>query len=294
MLCLRPRCPSLYASSGSSRSHAPQIIVAGGCRYGVANNEPSGGCVVASSPSPLSSRVQPADEGKSPSPSLVSGLVAHRGMKTTVPGQSKPYNDLRVVSLFPLIPLNLNIRSQLGELWFGAKSCPNFTAPSSKFLGPPLRFRAGALIPSESDGEDSYAADLDRWGEEGGAGSYLSELVPNEGVRGSGPGLLRGKRGPLELEARARLWTTSSLATTPDLVAPLVCPRGMALQASEGGSSYGSRGRPPDTTGRAVPLTGFPRGFLEEGSRPRIAAPAHRPAAGPTSTRTMDQQRLRA
>ncbi|EJK51761.1 hypothetical protein THAOC_29040, partial [Thalassiosira oceanica] len=34
----------------------------------------------------------------------------------------------------------------------------------------------------------------------------------------------------------------------------------------------GSRGRPLDTTGRAVPLTGFPRGFLEEGSRPRIAA----------------------
>ncbi|EJK51501.1 hypothetical protein THAOC_29321, partial [Thalassiosira oceanica] len=60
-----------------------------------------------------------------------------------------------------------------------------------------------------------------------------------------------------------------------------------------GGSSYGSRGRPPDTTGRAVPLTGFPRGFLEEGSRPRIAA-AHRPAVGPTSTRTMDQQRLQA
>ncbi|EJK68769.1 hypothetical protein THAOC_10019 [Thalassiosira oceanica] len=45
------------------------------------------------------------------------------------------------------------------------------------------------------------------------------------------------------------------------------CP---SLQASEGGSSYGSRGRPPDTTGRAVPLTGFPRGFLEEGSRPRM------------------------
>ena len=60
-----------------------------------------------------------------------------------------------------------------------------------------------------------------------------------------------------------------------------------SLQASEGGSSYGSRGRPPDTTGRAVPLTGFPRGFLEEGSRPRIAA-AHRPAVGPTPTRTMD------
>ncbi|EJK55217.1 hypothetical protein THAOC_25071 [Thalassiosira oceanica] len=37
-----------------------------------------------------------------------------------------------------------------------------------------------------------------------------------------------------------------------------------------GGSSYGARGRPPDTTGRSVPLTGFPRGFLEEGSRPRI------------------------
>ena len=37
------------------------------------------------------------------------------------------------------------------------------------------------------------------------------------------------------------------------------CP---SLQASEGGSSYGSRGRPPDTTGRAVPLTGFPRGVL--------------------------------
>ncbi|EJK52044.1 hypothetical protein THAOC_28726 [Thalassiosira oceanica] len=68
------------------------------------------------------------------------------------------------------------------------------------------------------------------------------------------------------------------------------CP---SLQASEGGSSYGSRGRPPDTTGRAVPLTGFPRGFLEEGSRPHIAA-AHSPAVGPTSTRTMDQQHLRA
>ncbi|EJK69285.1 hypothetical protein THAOC_09468 [Thalassiosira oceanica] len=53
------------------------------------------------------------------------------------------------------------------------------------------------------------------------------------------------------------------------------CP---SLQASGGGSSYGSRGRPPDTTGRAVPLTGFPGGFLEEGPRPRIAA-AHSPAA---------------
>jgi len=62
-----------------------------------------------------------------------------------------------------------------------------------------LHLCAGAH--EESDGEDNYAADLDRWGEEGGAGSYLSELVPNEGVRGSGPGLLRGKRGPLELEA---------------------------------------------------------------------------------------------
>ena len=68
------------------------------------------------------------------------------------------------------------------------------------------------------------------------------------------------------------------------------CP---SLQASRGGPSYGSRGRPPDTTGRAVPLTGFPGGFLEEGSRPRITA-AHRPAAGPTSTRTTDQQCLRA
>lgn len=51
----------------------------------------------------------------------------------------------------------------------------------------------------ESDGEDNYAADLDRWGEGGGTGSYLSERVPNEGgSRGSGPGLLRGERGPLE------------------------------------------------------------------------------------------------
>ncbi|EJK66866.1 hypothetical protein THAOC_12166 [Thalassiosira oceanica] len=37
-------------------------------------------------------------------------------------------------------------------------------------------------------------------------------------------------------------------------------------------------------TGRSVPLAGFPRGVLEEGSRPRIAAAAHRPAVGPTST----------
>ncbi|EJK54782.1 hypothetical protein THAOC_25561 [Thalassiosira oceanica] len=42
------------------------------------------------------------------------------------------------------------------------------------------------------------------------------------------------------------------------------CP---SLQASEGGSSYGSRGRPPDTTGRAVPLTGFSEGVL--GGRPQ-------------------------
>ncbi|EJK52470.1 hypothetical protein THAOC_28247, partial [Thalassiosira oceanica] len=71
---------------------------------------------------------------------------------------------------------------------------------------------------------------------------------------------------------------------------PLAAPA-PSLPLPAGG--YGSRGRPPDTTGRAVPLTGFPRGFSEEGSRPRIAA-AHRPAVGPTSTRTMDQQRLRA
>lgn len=57
------------------------------------------------------------------------------------------------------------------------------------------------------------------------------------------------------------------------------CP---SLQASKGGSSYGSRGRPPDTTGRAVPLTGFPGGFLEEGSRPRITA-AHRQACSRTN-----------
>ena len=57
------------------------------------------------------------------------------------------------------------------------------------------------------------------------------------------------------------------------------CP---SLQTSKGGSSYGSRGRPPDTTGRAVPLTGFPGGFLEEGSRPRITA-AHRQACSRTN-----------
>ncbi|EJK77800.1 hypothetical protein THAOC_00344 [Thalassiosira oceanica] len=39
----------------------------------------------------------------------------------------------------------------------------------------------------------------------------------------------------------------------------------------------GGRGRPPDTTGHAVPLTGFPKGGSGgEGSRPGIAA-AHRP-----------------
>ncbi|EJK69426.1 hypothetical protein THAOC_09321, partial [Thalassiosira oceanica] len=64
-----------------------------------------------------------------------------------------------------------------------------------------LHLCAGAH--EESDGEDNYAADLDRWGEEGGTGSYLSELVPNQGgtpafPRGSGPGLLRGERGPSE------------------------------------------------------------------------------------------------
>ncbi|EJK78045.1 hypothetical protein THAOC_00082 [Thalassiosira oceanica] len=39
-------------------------------------------------------------------------------------------------------------------------------------------------------------------------------------------------------------------------------PLSPSLQASEGGSSYGSRGRPPNTTGRAVPLTGFSEGVL--------------------------------
>ena len=59
--------------------------------------------------------------------------------------------------------------------------------------------------------------------------------------------------------------------------APLSLPSGF-----QGGPSYGSRGRPPDTTGRAVPLTGFPGGFLEEGSRPRITA-AHRQACSRTN-----------
>lgn len=60
--------------------------------------------------------------------------------------------------------------------------------------------------------------------------------------------------------------------------APLSLPSGF-----QGGFQLRlTRGRPPDTTGRAVPLTGFPGGFLEEGSRPRITA-AHRQACSRTN-----------
>ncbi|EJK72709.1 hypothetical protein THAOC_05730, partial [Thalassiosira oceanica] len=65
-----------------------------------------------------------------------------------------------------------------------------------------------------------------------------------------------------------------------------------------GGSSYGSRGRPPDTTGRAVPLTGFPRGVL--GGRLQATHCGSAQACSRTNVHkdhgpwTMDQQRLQA
>ncbi|EJK51575.1 hypothetical protein THAOC_29240 [Thalassiosira oceanica] len=125
----------------------------------------------------------------------------------------------------------------------------------------------------------------------GVASCRLSRGPPLSQTAMSGQHTHHRRVGRLVLQSPAA--AAAAAGGTADAPANMPCaPANMPRHGMFAFKTSPTLGRPPDTTGRAVPLTGFPRGFLEEGSRPRIAA-AHSPAVGPTSTRT-NQQRLRA